>query len=173
MALLNGAALVLPDHLWAPSDLADRLTAYGVTVMDLTPSYWRAFLSDLSRTPADLAVRLTIVGGSAVHAEDCRTALRLMPHSRLVNAYGLTETTITSCTMEVTSRTLPAQGRRRSAARCRARWSRYSTTVCNLYRPADRARSTYPAPVSRTAISGTPRTGPVSCPTPVRSGPAP
>jgi len=110
VALLNGAALVLPDHLWAPSDLADRLTAYGVTVMDLTPSYWRAFLSDLSRTPADLAVRLTIVGGSAVHAEDCRTALRLMPHSRLVNAYGLTETTITSCTMEVTSQTLPAQG---------------------------------------------------------------
>ncbi|MGW3645678.1 non-ribosomal peptide synthetase [Streptomyces sp. NPDC000878] len=110
VALLNGAALVLPDHLWAPSDLADRLTAYGVTVMDLTPSYWRAFLSDLSRTPADLAVRLTIVGGSAVHAEDCRTALRLMPRSRLVNAYGLTETTITSCTMEVTPQTLPAQG---------------------------------------------------------------
>ncbi|MFG2466150.1 amino acid adenylation domain-containing protein [Streptomyces canus] len=110
VALLNGAALVLPDHLWAPSDLADRLAAYRVTVMDLTPSYWRAFLSDLSRTPADLAVRLTIVGGSAVHAEDCRTALRLMPRSRLVNAYGLTETTITSCTMEVTPQTLPAQG---------------------------------------------------------------
>jgi amino acid adenylation domain-containing protein/thioester reductase-like protein len=110
VALLNGAALVLPDHLWAPSDLADRLAAYGVTVMDLTPSYWRAFLSELSRKPADLAVRLTIVGGSAVHAEDCRTALRLMPRSRLVNAYGLTETTITSCTMEVTTQTLPVQG---------------------------------------------------------------
>ncbi|MFF6785557.1 amino acid adenylation domain-containing protein [Streptomyces sp. NPDC012510] len=110
VALLSGAALVLPDHLWAPSDLADRLTAYGVTVMDLTPSYWRAFLSELSRRPADLAVRLTIVGGSAVHAEDCRTALELMPRSRLVNAYGLTETTITSCTMEITTQTLPGQG---------------------------------------------------------------
>jgi amino acid adenylation domain-containing protein/thioester reductase-like protein len=110
VTLLNGATLVLPDHLWAPSDLADRLAAYGVTVMDLTPSYWRAFLSELGRAPADLAVRLTIVGGSAVYAEDCRTALRLMPGSRLVNAYGLTETTITSCTMEVTPQSLPAQG---------------------------------------------------------------
>jgi amino acid adenylation domain-containing protein/thioester reductase-like protein len=110
VALLNGAALVLPDHLWAPSDLADRLAAYRVTVMDLTPSYWRAFLSELSHTPADLAVRLTIVGGSAVYADDCRTALRLMPGSRLVNAYGLTETTITSCTMEVTPQSLPTQG---------------------------------------------------------------
>ncbi|MGW7274605.1 non-ribosomal peptide synthetase [Streptomyces sp. NPDC054864] len=110
VTLLNGAALVLPDHLWAPSDFADRLTAYGVTVMDLTPSYWRAFLSDLGRTPADLAVRLTIVGGSAVHAEDCQRALRLMPRSRLVNAYGLTETTITSCTMEITPETVPAHG---------------------------------------------------------------
>ncbi|GAB2715987.1 non-ribosomal peptide synthetase [Streptomyces bullii] len=110
VALLNGAALVLPDHLWAPSDLADRLAAHGVTVMDLTPSYWRAFLSELGRAPVDVGVRLTIVGGSAVHAEDCRTALRLMPRSRLVNAYGLTETTITSCTMEVSAEALPEQG---------------------------------------------------------------
>ncbi|MEU3895243.1 amino acid adenylation domain-containing protein [Streptomyces sp. NPDC045251] len=110
VTLLHGAALVLPDQLWAPSDFADRLTAHGVTVMDLTPSYWRAFLSELERAPADPAIRLTIVGGSAVHAEDCRRALRLMPRSRLVNAYGLTETTITSCTMEVTPETVPEHG---------------------------------------------------------------
>ncbi|MFB7500824.1 amino acid adenylation domain-containing protein [Streptomyces sp. NPDC056161] len=108
--LLNGATLVLPEYTWAPSELPERLVSLGVTVMDLTPPYWRAFLAELARTPADLPVRLTIVGGSAVHAEDCRTALRLMPGSRLVNAYGLTETTITSCTMEITPAVLPAQG---------------------------------------------------------------
>ncbi|MFF7093094.1 amino acid adenylation domain-containing protein [Streptomyces rubradiris] len=108
--LLNGATLVLPEYAWAPSELPGRLRSLGITVMDLTPPYWRAFLAELARDPVDLPVRLTIVGGSAVHAEDCRTALRLLPGSRLVNAYGLTETTITSCTMEITPEALPAQG---------------------------------------------------------------
>ncbi|WP_327352412.1 amino acid adenylation domain-containing protein [Streptomyces sp. NBC_01304] len=110
VTLLNGATLILPDRLWAPSELAGQLAGRGVTVMDLTPSYWRAFLAELDRAPAELPVRLTIVGGSAVHAEDCRTALRLLPASRLVNAYGLTETTITSTTMEITEQVLPASG---------------------------------------------------------------
>ncbi|WP_079165711.1 amino acid adenylation domain-containing protein [Streptomyces sp. NRRL S-31] len=108
--LLNGATLVLPEYNWAPSELPARLVSLGVTVMDLTPPYWRAFLAELARDPLGLPVRLTIVGGSAVYAEDCRTALRLMPDSRLVNAYGLTETTITSCTMEITAEALPPQG---------------------------------------------------------------
>ncbi|MEU3522719.1 amino acid adenylation domain-containing protein [Streptomyces sp. NPDC038707] len=108
--LLSGAALVLPEYAWAPSELPGRLVSLGITVMDLTPPYWRAFLAELAREPVELPVRLTIVGGSAVHAEDCRTALRLMPGSRLVNAYGLTETTITSCTMEITPEALPDRG---------------------------------------------------------------
>ncbi len=110
VTLLNGATLILPDRFWAPSELPQELTRRRVTVMDLTPSYWRAFLANLNITPAELPVRLTIVGGSAVHDEDCRNALRLMPASRLVNAYGLTETTITSCTMEITPQVLPGHG---------------------------------------------------------------
>jgi amino acid adenylation domain-containing protein/thioester reductase-like protein len=110
VTLLNGATLVLPEYAWAPSELPGRLVALGVTVMDLTPPYWRAFLTELARAPMALPVRLTIVGGSAVRADDCRAALRLMPGSRLVNAYGLTETTITSCTMEITPRVLPDHG---------------------------------------------------------------
>ncbi|MDT0382144.1 amino acid adenylation domain-containing protein [Streptomyces sp. DSM 42041] len=110
VTLLNGATLVLPDRIWAPSELASELIKRRVTVMDLTPSYWRAFLSELAGTPTQLPVRLTIVGGSAINAEDCRRALRLMPASRLVNAYGLTETTITSCTMEISTQNLPERG---------------------------------------------------------------
>ncbi|MEU4178058.1 amino acid adenylation domain-containing protein [Streptomyces sp. NPDC026589] len=110
VTLLNGATLVLPDRPWAPSELAVELVERRISVMDLTPSYWRTFLSELANKPAELPVRLTIVGGSAVHAEDCRTALRLLPNSRLVNAYGLTETTITSCTMEITPQVLADRG---------------------------------------------------------------
>jgi amino acid adenylation domain-containing protein/thioester reductase-like protein len=110
VALLGGATLVLPDHAWAPSELPDKLRHHGVTVMDLTPAYWRGFLSAIASGPGELPVRLTIVGGEAVHAEDCRTALALMPGTRLVNAYGLTETTITSCVGELTEDVLPARG---------------------------------------------------------------
>ncbi|MFF5637069.1 amino acid adenylation domain-containing protein [Streptomyces sp. NPDC012825] len=110
VTLLNGATLVLPDRLWAAGELAEELHRYDVTVMDLTPSYWRAFLAELRRDPRDLPVRLTVVGGSAVHAADCRTALELLPRTRLVNAYGLTEVTITSCTKEITYDALPEQG---------------------------------------------------------------
>lgn len=108
--LLSGATLILPEYNWAPSELTSRLTALDVSVMDLTPPYWRAFLAELECSPAALPVRLTIVGGSVVHGADCRTALRLMPRSRLVNAYGLTETTITSCTMEITEDLLAEHG---------------------------------------------------------------
>ena len=110
VALLGGATLVLPDHAWAPSELADRLRAHEVTVMDLTPAYWRQFLSSVASGAGELPVRLVIVGGEAVNAEDCRTALELMPGVRLVNAYGLTETTITSCIMDLTGDVLPARG---------------------------------------------------------------
>lgn len=110
VALLGGATLVLPDHAWAPSELADRLRAHEVSVMDLTPAYWRQFLSSVETGAGDLPVRLVIVGGEAVNAEDCRTALSLMPGVRLVNAYGLTETTITSCVMDLTGDVLPARG---------------------------------------------------------------
>ncbi|MGH3875453.1 MAG: amino acid adenylation domain-containing protein [Actinophytocola sp.] len=110
VSLLGGATLVLPDLAWAPSELPDQLRRHGVTVMDLTPAYWRRFLSELDGRPTELPVRLVIVGGEAVLAEDCRTALTLLPHTRLVNAYGLTETTITSCVMDLTTDVLPARG---------------------------------------------------------------
>ncbi|MEH1097937.1 non-ribosomal peptide synthetase [Micromonospora sp. CPCC 205561] len=111
VALLGGATLVLPELSWAPSELPERLRHYGVTVMDLTPAYWRRFLAELATTGAgDLPVRMVIVGGEAVNAEDCRTALELMPGVRLVNAYGLTETTITSCLLDLTADVLPARG---------------------------------------------------------------
>ncbi|MEH0974055.1 amino acid adenylation domain-containing protein [Micromonospora sp. CPCC 205546] len=110
VALLGGATLVLPELSWAPSELPERLRHHGITVMDLTPAYWRRFLAEVGAGAADLPVRLVIVGGEAVNAEDCRTALGLMPGVRLLNAYGLTETTITSCLMDLSADVLPARG---------------------------------------------------------------
>ena len=110
VALVNGATLVLPEYAWAPSELVANLRRYDVTVMDLSPPYWRSVLSRIEHPVTDLPLRLTIVGGSAVYVDDCRNALRKLPTSKLINAYGLTETTITNCLAELTPDNLPDDG---------------------------------------------------------------
>ncbi|MEV6208863.1 amino acid adenylation domain-containing protein [Kitasatospora sp. NPDC051914] len=101
--LLNGAALVLGGrHPWAPIELAHRLPELGITVADLTPTYWHRLLAVLpAQGPAASSLRLLVVGGDTVPAEDCRETLRRLPGTRLLNAYGLTETGITSTLCEI------------------------------------------------------------------------
>ncbi|WP_280670522.1 amino acid adenylation domain-containing protein [Kitasatospora sp. MAP12-44] len=96
--LLGGGTLVLPTgHGWAPTDLPARLREYGITIADLTPSYWHQFLGAVGEaSAAAAALRMVVVGGDTVQADDCRRWQRRMPGVQLVNAYGLTETTITS-----------------------------------------------------------------------------
>ncbi|MDH6131976.1 amino acid adenylation domain-containing protein/thioester reductase-like protein [Kitasatospora sp. MAA4] len=96
--LLGGGTLVLAQGPgWAPTELTRRLREHGITVADLTPSYWHRFLAaDHQEVAAATSLRLLIVGGDTVQVDDCRRWLRRMPGVQLVNAYGLTETTITS-----------------------------------------------------------------------------
>lgn len=106
--LISGATLVLAGtRTWAPTDLLHRLPEYGITVADLTPAYWHRIVSVADR--GELAsLRLVIVGGEIVTAKDCRAALRRIPGARLVNAYGLTETTITSTLCDLDEEVLAA-----------------------------------------------------------------
>ncbi|HEY0717556.1 MAG TPA: amino acid adenylation domain-containing protein, partial [Streptosporangiaceae bacterium] len=103
VTLLAGAALVLPPAgPVAPSDLLALLATGQVTVADLTPAYWHQ-LAALTR-PADERLerlRLMITGGDRADPADCRAIQRAAPAARLINAYGLTETTITSVLYEV------------------------------------------------------------------------
>lgn len=111
VALVSGAALILPDTAWAPSEMPVRLAEHGATVMDLTPVYWRRVLDALEAgVPAPPSLRLAIVGGEAVPADDCMRSLRLLSGVRLVNAYGLTETTITTCVKTITGADLRPGG---------------------------------------------------------------
>lgn len=103
VALAAGAALVLPETLWAPSEFHDKITRAGVTVMDLTPSYWREVLGHTSNSDlSEESIRLLILGGAAVSNRDLRAARAIYPHTRVLNAYGLTEAGITSCLSEIT-----------------------------------------------------------------------
>ena len=64
--------------------------------------------------PADerlRSVRLMITGGEPADPAVCRAALRAAPWARLLNAYGLTETTITSTLFDVGSSARPRRSR--------------------------------------------------------------
>ena len=108
VALTRGATLVLPPAgTVAPADLLRYLEQQQVTVADLTPAYWHRLLA--AAGPGDQrlrSLRLMITGGDTADPADCRAALAAAPGARLLNAYGLTETTITSALFDVSARPL-------------------------------------------------------------------
>ena len=103
VTLTSGATLLLPPPgTMAPSELLRRIERRHATVLDLTPAYWHQLLALTG--PADerlRSVRLMITGGEPADPDVCRAALRAAPWARLLNAYGLTETTITSALFDV------------------------------------------------------------------------
>ena len=86
-----------------------------------------------------------ITGGEPANPADCRAALRAAPRARLLNAYGLTETTITSALFDVGagSARLCRRFRRarcRSASRSGTRGSWSSTRRWTRCRPGRAGR---------------------------------
>ncbi|MFF1788312.1 amino acid adenylation domain-containing protein [Kitasatospora sp. NPDC058243] len=110
--LLAGATLVLGGgRTWAPTELVHRMRGLGLAVADLTPAYWHHVLTLLPPGgPGPEGLRLVVVGGDVVHADDCRSCLDRLPGVRLVNAYGVTEAAVTSTLCEVTPALLDAVG---------------------------------------------------------------
>jgi amino acid adenylation domain-containing protein/thioester reductase-like protein len=105
VALTRGATVMLPPAgTLAPADLLRYLERQQVTVADLTPAYWHRLLA--AAEPGDRrlrSLRLMITGGDRADPADCRAALAAAPGARLLNAYGLTETTITSALFDVSA----------------------------------------------------------------------
>jgi amino acid adenylation domain-containing protein/thioester reductase-like protein len=103
VALTRGAALTLPPPgTVAPSELLRGIERKHVTVIDLTPAYWHQLLALAQPSDPRLrSVRLMITGGEQADADDCGAAHQAAPWARLLNAYGLTETTITSALYDV------------------------------------------------------------------------
>ena len=103
VTLTSGATLLLPPAgTIAPADLLRYLEHQQVTVIDLTPAYWHQLAAVTEPDDGRLrSVRLMITGGEAADPADCGALMRAAPRARLLNAYGLTETTITSALFDV------------------------------------------------------------------------
>jgi amino acid adenylation domain-containing protein/thioester reductase-like protein len=105
VTLASGATLLLPPAgTFAPRDLLRYLEHEQVTVVDLTPAYWHQVAAVAGPDDPRLrSIRLMITGGEPADPADCGALMRAAPRARLLNAYGLTETTITSALFDVSA----------------------------------------------------------------------
>lgn len=103
-ALCSGGKLVIcrKEILLDSARLADLIRREQVDAAEFVPLVLRNLVQYLDETHQALdSMRLVIAGSDAWYAADHKSALRVFgPQTRLVNSYGLTETTIDSAYFE-------------------------------------------------------------------------
>ncbi|WP_439957803.1 amino acid adenylation domain-containing protein [Micromonospora echinofusca] len=108
--LLAGATIVVADPLfWSPAELPDRVAEHGITIMEITPAYYREVMHHVRPGDARLrGLRLMNVGSDVVTVDDARRwAATGLPGRFLVN-YGPTEATVT-CLLHPVTGDLPGE----------------------------------------------------------------
>ncbi|GAA3773547.1 hypothetical protein GCM10022403_005840 [Streptomyces coacervatus] len=100
LPLISGARLVPAprDVVVDPVELVALLRRSGATIMQATPSLWRAVLAELSEADTGLPEMRLLVGGEALPAPLAETMSAL---GETTNLYGPTETTIWSTAARV------------------------------------------------------------------------
>ncbi|MER7583147.1 amino acid adenylation domain-containing protein [Kitasatospora sp. NPDC097691] len=95
--LLAGATVVVSDPLfWSPAELADRLAEHRVTIMEITPAYYRELVAGLAPGDRRLSrLRLMNVGSDVVTVDDARQWAATGLPARFLCNYGPTEATVT------------------------------------------------------------------------------
>lgn len=109
--LSSGARIVVAPDRILPTVLERFLRDEGVTVANLPSSYWAEWVHDLDSAPRPVpdTLRLVVVGSESTRNDTLRRWYR---HSnvRVLNAYGLTETTITATLHDCTGQHIPEEG---------------------------------------------------------------
>ncbi|MGX6999433.1 amino acid adenylation domain-containing protein [Caballeronia sp. KNU42] len=93
--LISGAALVLRDDaVWPAERLAAEMEAHKISILDLPPAYINAFAQETEA--GAVSVRTCIVGGEGWSRSGFETVRKRLNPERIFNAYGPSETVITS-----------------------------------------------------------------------------
>lgn len=105
MPLITGASVVIREaEIWNAVSFPEKMRKYGITCADLSPEYWHTLLKAWKDRPElvnDMPLRLVILGGDAVRVESVELWRQTLPSVRLMNAYGMTETPVTSTLYEI------------------------------------------------------------------------
>ncbi len=109
--LMKGVMIVLRDReIWTPAEFLKKVSEYGITVIDIPPAYLHELLLVSSYThelATQKQLRLVIAGGEAILPETIDLWQNSPMNSiLLINAYGPTETTITSTAFQITANSL-------------------------------------------------------------------
>lgn len=93
--LVAGGCVVLCPDAPDPRELSRTLNDGGITVANLASSYWQQWRAGLDGGVIPQTLRLVVIGSEGVDAGAVASWCR-STEVPLINAYGLTETTITS-----------------------------------------------------------------------------
>ncbi|MEP6491991.1 MAG: amino acid adenylation domain-containing protein [bacterium] len=99
-ALLHGARVVIVPYAVSrsPEEMLDLLVAERVTMLSQTPSAFRQVIAadGIRRSTSDLSLRFVVFGGEALDVAMLRPWIERHgdAHPRLVNMFGITETTV-------------------------------------------------------------------------------
>ncbi|MFD3743697.1 non-ribosomal peptide synthase/polyketide synthase [Nocardia sp. NPDC058633] len=112
-ALLHGGSVVLVDYFTSrsPEQFRELLRTEGVTVLNQTPSAFYQLIAAESAdpVPTEYALRTVIFGGEALEPQRLAGWFARYPDSpRMVNMYGITETTVHVSYREITPDLGPA-----------------------------------------------------------------
>lgn len=108
-ALLYGSKLVLVPEITAkdPKQFLQLLRNEKVTVLNQTPTYFYNLLDrELLNEDASLTIRYIIFGGEALKPNLVRPWKEKYPFTRIINMYGITETTVHVTFKELTDKDL-------------------------------------------------------------------
>lgn len=93
--LLSGAGIVLRDDtVWSSQRLATEIKAQKISILDVPPAYINAFAQEIE--PETVSVRTCIVGGEGWSRSGFEAVKKHLRPERIFNAYGPSETVITS-----------------------------------------------------------------------------
>ena len=107
--LIVGATLVMMStDVWRPAEFHKRISEFGTTVLNVPTGFWQELArewADLSELVPNIQPRVFVVGGDAMLPQFLAMWDRTpVSSTRLINAYGPTETTITATVFDITSR---------------------------------------------------------------------
>lgn len=103
-SLLTGGKLVIVPSRVAqdPVELADLIVDERITMFAQTPTAFYLLSEEMATRQREMALRYVILGGEAIKLYKLKEWYQHYPESKLINGYGITETTVYSTYKEIT-----------------------------------------------------------------------